>query len=129
MKQKRPLTNAEFQVMSILWNISGQKGCTSDILAHYEDPKPAYTTLATFLKILNSKGYVDFKKENSRLFFKPCVSKEEYAKVYLKPLKGVFFDNDIEKAISFILESEALTKEQAQAIADKAMSCVAEEAA
>lgn len=108
--------------MSILWNIKGQKACTSEILAHYEDPKPAYTTLATFLKILNTKGYVRYKKENGRLMYTPSVSKENYAKVYLTPVKSVFFDDDIVKTINFILDSEALTPEQAQAIADKAMS-------
>lgn len=122
MAKKRPLTNAEFDVMSILWNIKGQKACTSEILAHYEDPKPAYTTLATFLKILNTKGYVRYKKENGRLMYTPSVSKENYAKVYLTPVKSVFFDDDIVKTINFILDSEALTPEQAQAIADKAMS-------
>ena len=54
MKQQT-LTKGEMQVMNVLWEL--QKGaCVNDILTHYPEPKPAYTTIATFLKILTQKG-------------------------------------------------------------------------
>ena len=55
MKQQT-LTKGEMQVMNVLWEL--QKGaCVNDILVHYPEPKPAYTTIATFLKILTQKGF------------------------------------------------------------------------
>ena len=124
MAAKKNLTNAEFQVMSILWNMPGQGGFTSDILSRYDAPRPAYTTLATFLKILVNKGFVKVKKTGSKLFFTPKVSKETYANTFFAPTKSVFFDNDIEKVIAYFLEQENLTAQQAENIANIARSRV-----
>ena len=124
MAAKKLLTHAEFQVMSIVWNLPDQSGFTSDILAQYADPKPAYTTLATFLKILTGKGFVKCTKNGGKLRYMAKVSREEYAGTYLAPLKSVFFDGSIEKAIAFILSNETLTPEQAGNIADMARSRV-----
>ena len=49
------LTKAEIQVMNILWEMP-EGGCVHDIIEHYEEPKPAYTTIATFMKILLNKN-------------------------------------------------------------------------
>ena len=60
MKQQT-LTKGEMQVMNVLWDL--EKGaCVNDILEHFPEPKPAYTTIATFLKILTQKGFVEHKK-------------------------------------------------------------------
>ena len=56
MKRKEnTLTKAEFQLMSILWDIN-HSACAWDILEHYEEPKPAYTTIATYLKVPTKRG-------------------------------------------------------------------------
>lgn len=119
------LTRAEFQVMSILWNLPDQCGFTSDILSKYASPKPAYTTLATFLKILTTKGYVTCQKQVGKLHYVAKVDKETYAKTYLEPIKSVFFDGNIEAAIAFMLATETLTPEQAESIAQAARERVA----
>ncbi len=116
MRNNKQLTRAEFQVMSILWNLPTDEGHTSEILARYDEPKPAYTTLATFLKILSKKGYVKEVKKGSRLFFTPIVTKEEYAEIFLTPAKDIFFDKKIEKLCAFFLNKESLTQEQADNI-------------
>ena len=48
------LTKAEIQIMNILWEMP-EGGCVHDIIGQYEEPKPAYTTIATFMKILFNK--------------------------------------------------------------------------
>ena len=55
------LTKVEFEVMNILWDIDGA-ACAWDVLEHYNEPKPAYTTIATYLKVLYEKGWLDFHK-------------------------------------------------------------------
>ena len=63
MKRKdNTLTRVEFQMMSILWDIN-HPACGRDILQRWDDPKPTYTTIATYLKILYEKGFVDFFKK------------------------------------------------------------------
>ena len=58
MKKQGTLTQAEMQVMNILWSRPGMKGTIADVLEGYGDKKPAYTTVATFMKILLNKGFV-----------------------------------------------------------------------
>jgi len=102
--------------MSILWNLPGQKGFTSDILAAFSEPKPAYTTLATFLKILHNKGFVNYKKHGNKLLFTPKVAKDIYANTYLTPAKDAFFAGDTVAMIRYIIEHSELTPEEREAI-------------
>lgn len=99
--------------MSILWQLPGQEGNTADVLSKYEDPKPAYTTLATFLKILHNKGFVQIRKRGNKLYYTPCVSKEDYAVVQLASTKDIFFDGSITQLVQFFLKNESLTEAQA----------------
>ena len=110
MRDTKLLTRSEFQVMKILWNLPNQTGCTGDILALYEDPKPAYTTLATFLKILTNKGFVKDQKRNGKLYYIPVVNQIEYAKTYLAPVKDVFFHGSFMEMMQFLLAEEQLSE-------------------
>ena len=76
MKNHKQLTKSEFQVMDILWNLPEQSGFTSDILKEYPEPKPAYTTLATFLKILKEKDFVRSESVGKMLRYTPTISRE-----------------------------------------------------
>jgi predicted transcriptional regulator len=104
--------------MTILWNLPNQGGYTGDILEKYENPKPAYTTLATFLKILTNKGYVKCRKKGSKLYYQPSVSQQEYASVYLAPVKDTFFHGSTLDMMRFMLSHEALSDEEIQGLID-----------
>lgn len=115
-KKNTFLTRREAEVMLILWDLPGKGGFTSDIREQYpEEDKPAYTTLATFLKILAAKGYVKVKKAGSQLYYTPKVSKEEYSKRYMAKICADYFEADPVKFIQFIIDENPLTDEQKQA--------------
>jgi len=80
MKQQT-LTKSEMQVMNVLWEM--QRGASvGDILEYYPEPKPAYTTIATFLKILTHKGFVDRKNGQGKKFiYTPLITKEKYLRI------------------------------------------------
>lgn len=111
MKATKFLTRSEFQVMCILWNLPNQSGCTGDVLAKYEEPKPAYTTLATFLKILCNKGFLKYRKRKGKLYYTPVVSQTQYAEVYCEPIKDVFFHGSFKEMARFLLAKEQLSEE------------------
>jgi predicted transcriptional regulator len=74
----RELTRAEEQVMQVLWMI--KKGFVKDILEHFDEPKPAYNTVSTIVRILQDKGFVTHKAygrthESIRLFRKTSIRK------------------------------------------------------
>lgn len=111
MKQQT-LTKGEMQVMNVLWEL--QKGaCVNDILAHYPEPKPAYTTIATFLKILTQKGFVEHKKGTGKLLiYTPLITKEKYRRQVMEEVKDDFFGNSFKSMFSFFVREEHLTAEE-----------------
>ncbi len=116
MNEKKFLTRSEFQVMIILWNLPGKGGFTKDILAGFDSSKPAYTTLATFLKILTNKGFVKSEKVGSMLYFTPRVSKEDYCNLAMSKAQADYFNDNPVEFIRFIAENNELTEEQKQHI-------------
>ena len=101
MEKNKPLTKSEFQVMDILWSLPEQSGFTGDILKAYPDPKPAYTTLATFLKILKEKGFVQSESVGKMLRYSAVVKREEYTRSFMKDVKNTFFGGSILSFVSF----------------------------
>lgn len=114
MREIKQLTRSEFQVMNILWNLPNQSGFTGDILNKYEKEKPAYTTLATFLKILTNKGFVKCNKRGSKLHYSPAVSQKDYASIYMSPVKDTFFHGSFQEMMRFILQREQLSEGEVQ---------------
>ena len=118
MKQQT-LTKSEMQVMNILWDL--ERGvCVNDILAQYSDPKPAYTTIATFLKILTQKGFVEHKKGSGKLLiYSPLITREKYRRQVMEEVKDDFFGNSFKSMFSFFVREEHLTAEDIQELIDQ----------
>ena len=70
----RELTRAEEEVMQVLWKI--KKGFVKEILEHFDEPKPAYNTVSTIVRILQDKGFVDHKAYGRTHEYFPVVSKK-----------------------------------------------------
>ena len=78
MNDKRFLTRSEFECMQNLWALPTKGGFVRDIQEGFEEPKPAYTTTATFMKILVRKGFCKMDRVGSMQYYTPLVTKEEY---------------------------------------------------
>ena len=114
----KPLTRAEMDVMNVLWD--AQHALTvNEIVEGYPEPKPAYTTVATFLKILEAKGYVEHKKkeETGRTFYySPMLSREKYIAHVVGDTKDKLFGGSAKRFCSFLIQNEDLTDEDLQEI-------------
>ena len=121
MKEKnrmKPLTRAEMEVMNVLWDASHAL-TVGEIVDGYEEPKPAYTTVATFLKILEAKGYVEHKKkeETGRTFYySPMLSREKYIAHVVNDVKDTLFGNSTKRFCSFLIQNEELSDEDLREI-------------
>lgn len=103
----------EFQIMSALWDIN-RSACAWDILDRFKDPKPAYTTIATYMKVLREKGYVDYfknKGEGKTHMYVAKVTRAEYTRQTMKEMKKNLFDDSLESMFSFFVTEEKLTAE------------------
>ena len=118
MKQQT-LTKSEMQVMNILWDLD-RGACINDILAQYPDPKPAYTTIATFLKILTQKGFVEHKKGSGKLLiYSPLITRKKYRSQIMEEVKDDFFGNSFKSMFSFFVREEHLTAEDIQELIEQ----------
>ena len=87
------LTKVEFEVMSILWDLDCPS-CAWDVLNSWPEPRPAYTTVATYLKVLYEKGYLDYSKtkgEGKTHMYVALVSRAEYTRRTMQDVKKNFF--------------------------------------
>ena len=106
-EKNKQLTKAETQVMNILWSLPGQKGFIQDIIDRYPDPKPAYTTILTFMKILTDKGFVKPERVGKANRFSPLVSKEDYTYSFINDVKDTFFGGSFASLVSFFVQKES----------------------
>ena len=115
MKRKdNALTKVEFDVMNILWDIEGG-ACAWDILEHYEDPKPAYTTIATYLKVLYEKGFLDFHKvggQGKTHRYVPLVTRAEYTRRTMQEVKKNFFGGSVKSMLNYFVSEEKLSQDE-----------------
>jgi len=111
MKQQT-LTKGEMQVMNILWN--KQRGaCVADIQREYPEPQPAYTTIATFLKIMEQKGFVEKRKSGAgkTYVYSPLLTRERYRRMVMDDVKDTLFGGSAKSLVSFFAEEDELTQD------------------
>ena len=110
MEQSKELTRAEEEVMQVLWKIG--KGFVKDILDEFPEPKPAYNTVSTIIRILVKKGVVRFEAIGNTHKYIPKISKEEFTKIYLNHFVGNYFDNSYKTLVSFFTNEEQLSVQE-----------------
>jgi len=114
----KPLTRAEMDVMNVLWN-APHALTVSEIVEGYAEPRPAYTTVATFLKILEAKGYVEHKRKEETgrtFFFSPMLSREKYIAYVVNDVKDTLFGSSAKNFCSFLIQNEELSDEELKEI-------------
>ena len=104
------LSKKEEELMEIIWNEG--KPFMKDIIEAYPEPKPATTTVATLLKRIQEKGFVDYEIfGNSRRYF-PLIKKEDYFSRQMKGLIKNFFGNSPLQFASFFTSSANLSEKE-----------------
>lgn len=118
MRRKRDnktLTRAEMEIMNFLWGMEAGGGTVRSVLECYDEPLPAYTTTATFMKILAQKGFVTAEKvggDGKTFFFRPTISKDEYRKLAIDDVKDNFFGGSVKSLVSFFVKEEKISEEE-----------------
>ena len=106
MSELKELTRAEDQVMQILWSI--ERGVVRDIIEKMPEPKPAYNTVSTIVRILETKGFVDHKAYGKTHEYFPIVSKEKYTRFYLNNVISGYFNGSFQNLVSFFARDNKL---------------------
>ena len=93
------LTRAEEQIMQVLWDL--EEAFVKEILERLDDPKPAYNTVSTIVRILEKKGFVSHHAYGKSHKYYPLVSREEYTRTTMKNFVKDYFSDSFEKMVSF----------------------------
>jgi predicted transcriptional regulator len=103
----KELTRAEEQIMHVLWKL--EKGVVKDILDRLPEPKPAYNTVSTIVRILEKKGFVDHEAFGKTHRYFPLITLNEYRRGFLKSLVNRFFGNSYQEMVSFFASDRKIT--------------------
>ena len=100
------MTKAEEQVMHVLWKV--KKAFVKELLVEMDDPKPAYNTVSTIIRILEKKGFVGFTAFGKTHQYYPLISKETYKTDLSKNLISKYFEGSFENMVSFFAKKEEI---------------------
>lgn len=100
----KELTRAEDQVMQYLWSLG--KGFLKDIVDRFPQPRPAYTTVSTVIRVLVKKKFIGYKTYGKINEYYPLISKSEYFKGKLKPIISNYFNGSRIGMASFFAETQ-----------------------
>jgi BlaI family transcriptional regulator, penicillinase repressor len=110
------LTNAEEQVMKLLWRLD--KAFIRDLLNEFSDPKPAPTTVITLLKRMMDKGFVSYKQYGNSREYYPLIKKSDYFSDHINGLIKDFFNNSTSQFASFFTNETKMSKSELKELRD-----------
>jgi len=103
----KEITKAQEDLLKALWQI--KEGAVSDILDNLSDPRPAYNTVATVVKVLEKKGYVSHKTYGKTHVYFPVISQKDYAQHILKDTFRGLFNSSVNQLVSSFVKSKEIS--------------------
>lgn len=104
------LTKAELEIMQILWTI--ERGFVNDVLAELPDPKPAYNTVSTIIRILEKKGFVAHRSYGKSHEYYPLVDRNSYTQSFMVSVLDNFFGGSASQMVSFLSSNRSISLEE-----------------
>lgn len=111
MKQ---LTKAEEEIMQILWQL--EKANVKAIIEQFPEPKPAYNTVSTIVRILESKGIVDYEKQGKGHIYFPKIKKQDYSNQSINKLVDNYFQGSFKSMVSFFVKKNDMSTQELETI-------------
>ncbi len=110
----KELTRAELEIMQILWSI--ERGFVNNILEAMPEPKPAYNTVSTIVRILEKKGFVAHKSFGKSHEYYPVVDRQSYTRGFMSNVLNNFFGGSVGNMVSFLSHEKSISVAEADDI-------------
>ncbi|MDX2062127.1 MAG: BlaI/MecI/CopY family transcriptional regulator [Bacteroidia bacterium] len=110
----RELTRAEEEIMHVLWRL--ERAFVKDIVAQLPDPKPAYNTVSTIVRILQDKGFVGHTAYGKTHQYHPIVTKEAYSEFLMKGMVNNYFGGSLGRMVSFFVRQNDVSLQEFEAL-------------
>ncbi len=108
------LTKAEEQIMQILWKL--EKAFVKEIIQNFDEPKPAYNTVSTIIRILEKKNFVSHISFGKTYQYFPIIEKNEYRSSSLRKMLDGYFNQSYKNLVSFFAKEENLSLQEMEEI-------------
>ncbi len=116
MDKMRELTKAELQIMQVLWK--KERAFVNEIREEMPDPRPAYNTISTVLRVLVEKEFVSYQSYGKTYQYFPLVNREDYMERYMSGVVNNFFSGSVKAVVSFFARKEKLSSDEIDEIID-----------
>jgi len=103
----KDLTKAEEQIMHILWEL--KKGFVNDIMENLPEPKPAYNTVSTIVRILEKKGFIGHNAYGKTHEYFPLIARKDYTRTYMKNFMRNYFSGSCHEMVSFFAKEDNMS--------------------
>src|SRR4029078_3623247 len=113
----KKLAKREEQIMQVYWDLG--KAFIKEVIPHLPEPKPHYNSVATMVKILEEKGFLDHDSVGNVYRYFPVISREDYQKHAMKDIVSQYFDNSYPRMLAFFAKEQNLTEDEFQEILQK----------
>lgn len=108
------LTFQEEEVMLVIWQL--KEGVIKDFLNAMDEPRSPYTTLASIVKNLEKKGYVNSKRYGNTYVYTPAIDENEYKNRFLSRVVRNYFENSYKEMVTFFAQKQKISAEELQDI-------------
>jgi len=103
----KELTRAEDEIMQVLWDL--KNGFVKEVINKLPEPKPAYNTVSTIIRILEQKGFVSHEAKGKSHRYFPLITKEVYTQTFMKNFVSKYFSGSYQQMVSFFTKKEDLS--------------------
>ncbi|MES2650584.1 MAG: BlaI/MecI/CopY family transcriptional regulator [Bacteroidota bacterium] len=108
----KDLTKVEGQLMQVLWKL--EKAFVKEIIHELPEPKPAYSTVSTIIRILEGKGVIGYEAFGKTHRYYPLLTKEEYMRYEADKFLGNYFSNSVQDMFSFFVREKKVDLKDAE---------------
>ncbi len=102
----KQLTKAEEQIMQVLWSL--KEASVKEVIEKLEEPKPAYNTVSTIIRILETKEFVGHRSKGRGYVYFPLVEKSDYSNQSVHKLLNGYFGGSFKSMISFFVKENKM---------------------
>jgi len=110
----KALTKAEEDIMQVLWQLENAN--VKQIIEFSPEPKPAYNTVSTIVRILESKGFVDYKKQGKGHIYFPVLKKQDYSNQSITKLVDNYFQGSFKSMVSFFVKKNDISLNELETV-------------
>ena len=111
---EKQLTKAEEQFMQVLWRL--EEASVQEIIDELPNPKPAYNTVSTIIRILETKEFVSHKKKGRGYIYLPIVQESDYKNQSLNKIMNGYFEGSFKSMVSFFVKKNDVDIKDLEAI-------------